>query len=209
MAHDASKVVAEAKPPPTFPSRSICIKVTDCSHGAFFSSPKEFNMSIHTDELRTQKLEALITPRELATSSPLTPELARHILQARQEIEAILAGNDQRLLVIIGPCSLHDPEAALAYARQLAALRLRYADSLCIVMRAYFEKPRTIVGWKGLINDPDIDGSHNIRKGLLLARKTLIGVLGGVVFLGEPLGWQEIAAALLILGAVGSVSLKR
>ena len=137
-------------------------------------------MSLHTDELRTQKLEALITPRELAAATPLTHELGQHILQARQEIEAILSGDDPRLLVIIGPCSLHDPQAALRYAEQLAPLRAQYADSLCIVMRAYFEKPRTIVGWKGLINDPYLDGSYNVNAGLKLARQLLhdINVLG-------------------------------
>ena len=164
-------------------------------------------MSILTDELRTQKLEALITPRELATSSPLTPELARHILQARQEIEAILAGNDQRLLVIIGPCSLHDPEAALAYARQLAALRLRYADSLCIVMRAYFEKPRTIVGWKGLNNDPYLDGTYNVNAGLTLARQLLhdinsLGVPTATEFLDMVTG--QYIADLISWGAIGA-----
>jgi len=164
-------------------------------------------MSILTDELRTQKLEALITPRELAANSPLTPELARHILQARQEIEAILAGNDQRLLVIIGPCSLHDPEAALAYARQLAALRLRYADSLCIVMRAYFEKPRTIIGWKGLINDPYLDGTYNVNAGLTLARQLLhdinsLGVPTATEFLDMVTG--QYIADLISWGAIGA-----
>ena len=111
-------------------------------------------MSIHTDELRTQKLETLITPRELATLSPLDNDTAQRILYSRHQVEAILRGEDQRLLVIIGPCSLHDPKAALEYARRLAPLREQYAAELCLVMRAYFEKPRTIVGWKGLINDP-------------------------------------------------------
>ena len=164
-------------------------------------------MSILTDELRTQKLEALITPRELATSSPLTPELARHILQARQEIEAILAGKDQRLLVIIGPCSLHDPEAALAYARQLAALRQHYASSLCIVMRAYFEKPRTIVGWKGLINDPYLNGTYNVNAGLTLARQLLhdinsLGVPTATEFLDMVTG--QYIADLISWGAIGA-----
>ena len=164
-------------------------------------------MSILTDELRTQKLEALITPRELAANSPLTPELGRQILQARQEIEAILAGSDQRLLVIIGPCSLHDPEAALAYARQLAALRQHYADSLCIVMRAYFEKPRTIVGWKGLINDPYLDGTYNVNAGLTLARQLLhdinsLGVPTATEFLDMVTG--QYIADLISWGAIGA-----
>ncbi|MEZ7860810.1 MAG: 3-deoxy-7-phosphoheptulonate synthase [Aeromonadaceae bacterium] len=164
-------------------------------------------MSLHTDELRTQKLEALITPLELAAATPLTHELGQHILQARQEIEAILSGDDPRLLVIIGPCSLHDPQAALRYAEQLAPLRAQYADSLCIVMRAYFEKPRTIVGWKGLINDPYLDGSYNVNAGLKLARQLLhdINVLGlptATEFLDMVTG--QYIADLISWGAIGA-----
>ena len=85
---------------------------------------------------------------------------------------------DDRLLVIVGPCSVHDPQAALDYAHRLAALKDELGEQLLIVMRVYFEKPRTTVGWKGLINDPDIDGSHNIKKGLLLARKTFARRIG-------------------------------
>ena len=164
-------------------------------------------MSIHTDELRTQKLEALITPRELALTTPLSHELGQHILQARQEIEAILGGADPRLLVIIGPCSLHDPLAALAYAKQLAPLRTKYADSLCIVMRAYFEKPRTIVGWKGLINDPYLDGSYNVNAGLKLARQLLhdinaLGLPTATEFLDMVTG--QYIADLISWGAIGA-----
>ena len=164
-------------------------------------------MSLHTDELRTQKLEALITPRELAAATPLTHELGQHILQARQEIEAILSGDDPRLLVIIGPCSLHDPQAALRYAEQLAPLRAQYADSLCIVMRAYFEKPRTIVGWKGLINDPGLDGSFRIDTGLRTAR----GLLREIAAMGLPAGVEfldiispQYLADLVAWGAIGA-----
>ena len=164
-------------------------------------------MSIHTDELRTQKLEALITPRELAAATPLTHELGQHILQARQEIEAILSGDDPRLLVIIGPCSFHDPQAALRYAEQLAPLRAQYADSLCIVMRTYFEKPRTIVGWKGLINDPRLDGSFDVNEGLKLARKLLVdinetGMPTATEFLDMVTG--QYISDLITWGAIGA-----
>ena len=164
-------------------------------------------MSIFTDELRTQRLCALITPKELAEVTPLTPDLAQQILTAREEIEAILAGRDQRLLVIVGPCSLHDPQAAVDYARRLAALRTQYRDDLCIVMRAYFEKPRTIVGWKGLINDPHLDGSFNVNEGLQLARKLLIeinnlGLPTATEFLDMVTG--QYIADLISWGAIGA-----
>ena len=110
-------------------------------------------MSIHTDELRTRPLESLITPSELAHAFPINDRIAQNLLDARRDVEAILAGEDQRLLVIVGPCSIHDPAAAHEYALRLNALREQYKGSLCIVMRTYFEKPRTIVGWKGHINE--------------------------------------------------------
>ena len=164
-------------------------------------------MSIHTDELRTKKIEALITPRELAVETPVHAGLAEHILTARHDIEAILRGDDQRLLVIVGPCSLHDPLAAVAYAQKLTALRARYADSLCIVMRAYFEKPRTVVGWKGLINDPGLDGSFRVNAGLRLARKLLhdinaLGLPTATEFLDMVTG--QYIADLISWGAIGA-----
>src|SRR4029078_8300877 len=94
----------------------------------------------------------------------------RIVMAARNDIHAILLGTDDRMLVVVGPCSVHDPEAALDYAERLVALRERLADRLEIVMRVYCEKPRTTVGWKGLINDPDLDGSFDINRGLRLAR---------------------------------------
>lgn len=164
-------------------------------------------MSTITDELRTKKLEMLLTPRELAQAAPLTDVMADHILSARQEIEAILTGQDQRLLVIIGPCSLHDPDAAIEYAKRLAPLRTQYADALCIVMRTYFEKPRTIVGWKGLINDPYLDGSYNVNAGLLLARKLLceinaLGMPTATEFLDMVTG--QYISDLISWGAIGA-----
>lgn len=164
-------------------------------------------MSIHTDELRTLKLETLVTPRELAQLSPLDNDTAQQILYSRHQVEAILRGEDQRLLVIIGPCSLHDPKAALEYARRLAPLREKYATKLCLVMRAYFEKPRTIVGWKGLINDPDLDGSYKVNTGLKLARQLLLeinqlGLPTATEFLDMVTG--QYIADLITWGAIGA-----
>ena len=126
---------------------------------------------------RVVELEPLPTPAQVLQEHVLSEEAQELVASSRDEIRACLYGQDDRLLVIVGPCSIHDPDAAMEYARRLAQLRERYADQLLIVMRVYFEKPRTTVGWKGLINDPDIDGSHEIRKGLILARETLLGVL--------------------------------
>ncbi len=164
-------------------------------------------MSIHTDELRTLKLETLVTPRELAQLSPLDNDTAQQILYSRHQVEAILRGEDQRLLVIMGPCSLHDPKAALEYARRLAPLREKYATKLCLVMRAYFEKPRTIVGWKGLINDPDLDGSYKVNTGLKLARQLLLeinqlGLPTATEFLDMVTG--QYIADLITWGAIGA-----
>src|SRR5437879_12422456 len=115
---------------------------------------------------------------------PRTLTATRVVMAARNAIHAILNGTDDRVLVVVGPCSVHDPVAAVEYAERLAALRKKLADRLEIVMRVYFEKPRTTVGWKGLINDPNLDGSFDINKGLRLARN----VLSAVNNLGLPAG---------------------
>ncbi|PPA31223.1 3-deoxy-7-phosphoheptulonate synthase [Aeromonas jandaei] len=164
-------------------------------------------MSIHTDELRTRRLESLITPSELAHAFPITDTVAQNLLDARREVEAILAGEEQRLLVIVGPCSIHDPAAAREYAQRLNALREQYKESLCIVMRTYFEKPRTIVGWKGLINDPRLDGSFDVNEGLKLARKLLVdinelGMPTATEFLDMVTG--QYIADLITWGAIGA-----
>ncbi|MDO6618812.1 3-deoxy-7-phosphoheptulonate synthase [Pseudomonadota bacterium] len=130
-------------------------------------------MTIKTDELRTSLLCKVISPAQLASEYPLTQDAADYLVEQRHEVEAIIAGEDQRLLVIIGPCSIHDTDAALDYAQRLAKLHHELKDDLCIVMRVYFEKPRTIVGWKGLISDPDLDGSFSPNKGLRMARHLL------------------------------------
>ncbi|GHA21390.1 3-deoxy-7-phosphoheptulonate synthase [Oceanisphaera arctica] len=162
---------------------------------------------LNTDELRSRRLAALITPHQLNTQFPLTDAMAETVLTARAEIESILTGTSNKLLVIVGPCSIHDPAAALAYAERLAPLRERYKDRLCIVMRTYFEKPRTIVGWKGLINDPHLDGSFDVNTGLQLARKLLcdinaLGLPTATEFLDMVTG--QYIADLISWGAIGA-----
>jgi len=139
-----------------------------------------------TDDLRIRELKELSTPEQVMREVPRTLTATRVVLAARNAIHAILHGSDERLLVVVGPCSIHDPSAAIDYAERLATLRERLADRLEIVMRVYFEKPRTTVGWKGLINDPDLDGSFNINKGLRLARN----VLSAINNLGLPAGTE-------------------
>jgi 3-deoxy-7-phosphoheptulonate synthase len=129
-----------------------------------------------TDDLRIRELKELSTPDEVMGEIPRTLTATRIVMAARNAIHAILNGTDDRLLVIVGPCSVHDPKAAVDYAERLAALREQLSDRLEIVMRVYFEKPRTTVGWKGLINDPDLDNSFKINKGLRLARNVLSAV---------------------------------
>ena len=160
-----------------------------------------------TVDVNIRQLDPIPAPRAFLREQPLTDEMSELVLHSRQEIRDVLNGRDDRLLVIVGPCSIHDPKAAHEYAEKLAAVKRELEDRLVIVMRVYFEKPRTTIGWKGLINDPDIDGSHNIRKGLLLARKTLLGVLkeglaAATEFL-EPTSPQFISDAVS-WGAIGA-----
>ena len=156
---------------------------------------------------RVLEFEVLPTPAQVLGDLPLSEQAQEIVAYSRDEIRACLYGQDDRLLVVVGPCSVHDPKAALDYARRLSALKGELDGELLIVMRVYFEKPRTTVGWKGLINDPDIDGSCNIRKGLLLARRTLLGVLdeglaAATEFL-EPTSPQYICD-LISWGAIGA-----
>lgn len=160
-----------------------------------------------TDELRTARIESLITPADLIARLPLSEPVAQHITDSRKRIEKILRGQDSRLLVIIGPCSIHDPDAAIDYARRLAEVRDQYQDRLEIVMRTYFEKPRTVVGWKGLISDPDLNGSYRINHGLEQARRVLLAVneLGlptATEFLDMVTG--QYIADLISWGAIGA-----
>ncbi|MDH2927146.1 3-deoxy-7-phosphoheptulonate synthase [Lonepinella koalarum] len=142
--------------------------------------------SIHNVHIVDEKV--LITPAELKQKLPLPQHLRQRIEQHRQDISSIIHKKDSRLLVVIGPCSIHDIEAALDYAKRLKALSDELQDQLYIVMRVYFEKPRTTVGWKGLINDPKIDGSFDVENGLHIARKLLLAL----VDMGLPLATEAL-----------------
>ncbi|MFS1538259.1 MAG: 3-deoxy-7-phosphoheptulonate synthase [Candidatus Phlomobacter fragariae] len=159
------------------------------------------------DELRTQPIDSLITPQALVEEFPLSKEIIENITTSRKAIESILVGQDLRLLVVIGPCSVHDTQAALEYAKMLAKLRVEYKDYLEIVMRTYFEKPRTVGGWKGLISDPDLNNSCKVNKGLRLARELLtninqLGLPTATEFLDMITG--QYVADLISWGVVGA-----
>ncbi len=164
-------------------------------------------MAPHTDDLRIREFKPLVTPAELIAEFPCGEQMSATVTQARQAIHALLHGRDDRLAVVIGPCSIHDPDAAMEYAQRLRPLRDTLGDALEIVMRVYFEKPRTTIGWKGLINDPDLDGSFNINKGLRLARKLLCDINA----LGLPAGCEyldtttpQYLSDLVAWGAIGA-----
>ena len=131
------------------------------------------SIKLHIDDVRIQEIKELVPPAHVLREFPATPKAAEVAYEARQAIHRILYGADDRLLVVIGPCSIHDPKAAMEYAHKLKAEAARVKDDLLIVMRVYFEKPRTTVGWKGLINDPGLDNSFRINDGVRLARKLL------------------------------------
>ncbi len=129
-----------------------------------------------TDDLRIVAIKEVAAPREVHAAFPITEQAAQTIATTRAAVHKILIGDDDRLVIIVGPCSVHDPKAALDYAAKLSSLRDELHDDLLIIMRVYFEKPRTTVGWKGLINDPDLDDSYHINKGLHLARELLLNL---------------------------------
>src|SRR5215831_21251048 len=129
-----------------------------------------------TQELPIRDMSPLLPPRALKAELPMTEVAHRTVVEGRATVRRILRREDHRLLAIVGPCSIHDPEAALEYATRLNALRQELTERLCIVMRVYFEKPRTTVGWKGFIYDPHLDGSDDIETGLRLARQLLIAI---------------------------------
>src|SRR5437870_6391429 len=160
-----------------------------------------------TRDLRVESIRPLLPPAILLEELPLSEDASQVITRARDEVAEILAGSDDRLIVIVGPCSVHDPAAAGEYARRLKTLSDELAADLRIVMRVYFEKPRTTVGWKGLINDPRLDGSFAINEGLRLARRLLLdlaelGLPAGCEFL-DPITPQFIAD-LVTWGAIGA-----
>jgi len=167
------------------------------------SAPKRFM----TDDLRIKEIKELAPPSHLVREFPCTDRASQTVHAAREALHAILHGMDDRLMLIIGPCSIHDPKAALEFARRLAAERERVAGQLEIVMRVYFEKPRTTVGWKGLINDPELDGSFRINQGLRVARELLLEINE----LGVPAGCEyldmitpQYIADLVSWGAIGA-----
>ncbi len=131
-------------------------------------------MKYQTDDVRIKQIKQLLPPIALLEKFPTTQQASKTVFEARDAIHKIINNEDHRLVVIIGPCSIHDTEAAVEYAKKLLPLREKYKHNLEIVMRVYFEKPRTTVGWKGLINDPYLDNSFNINDGLKLARKLLV-----------------------------------
>jgi 3-deoxy-7-phosphoheptulonate synthase len=160
-----------------------------------------------TDDLRIRDIRELITPEALMSAHPCSEAAAACVSRARTALQRILHGQDDRLAVVIGPCSIHDVEAALEYAGLLQAQRAQLSDTLEIIMRVYFEKPRTTVGWKGLINDPALDGTFRINEGLRLARSLLIDINE----LGLPAGCEfldmitpQYIADLVAWGAIGA-----
>ncbi|MDM4770506.1 3-deoxy-7-phosphoheptulonate synthase [Solimonas sp. SE-A11] len=160
-----------------------------------------------TENTRISSVRPVSTPAQVQDEFPLTDNAAATVFQTRKEIQDILHGRDSRLLVIVGPCSIHDTQAALEYAARLKAFREQVQDDLLVVMRVYFEKPRTTVGWKGLINDPNLNDSYDIEQGLRVARKLLVtlndmGVPAGVEFL--DLLTPQYLADLVSWGAIGA-----
>jgi len=162
---------------------------------------------MQTDNLRIAQVHPLITPAVLEEDLPLPESTANFVKSSRTKIRDILSGRDTRFLVIVGPCSIHDPQAAVEYAQKLKELNDIVAETIFCVMRVYFEKPRTVVGWKGLINDPDLDGSYRINKGLRLARQVLldvneIGLPAATEFLDTTFG--QYYTDLVSWGAIGA-----
>jgi len=160
-----------------------------------------------TENTRIRSIHAVSTPAQIQEELPLSEAAAKTTLTTREDIQGILRGRDGRLLVIVGPCSIHDPRAAVDYAARLKALREELRKNLLIVMRVYFEKPRTTIGWKGLINDPDLNDGYNIDRGLRIGRKLLLdlnemGVPAGVEYL--DILTPQYLSDLVSWGAIGA-----
>src|SRR6267154_2513442 len=164
-------------------------------------------MHFKVDDVRIREIKELATPAHLLREFPCSEKTEELAYNTRQAIHRVLHGSDDRVLVIIGPCSMHDPKAGLEYARKLVEMKKELERDLIVVMRVYFEKPRTTVGWKGLINDPDLDGSFQINKGLRLARELLMeineaGLPAGTEFL--DMISPQYYADLVSWGAIGA-----
>ena len=164
-------------------------------------------MQHQTDDVRIKEIKELLPPIAVLEKYPATESATNTVFEAREAIHRILTGDDDRLLVVIGPCSIHDPKAGIEYGQRLLALREELKDRLEIVMRVYFEKPRTTVGWKGLINDPYMDGSYRINDGLRIGRKLLLDLNE----LGMPTASEfldmispQYVADLMSWGAIGA-----
>lgn len=162
---------------------------------------------VQTNNLNVRKVTPIIAPADLKQVFPLSVEDASFVSQSRNTVKSILHGQDQRLMVVVGPCSIHDPKAALEYASKLVPLAKQVADKLFVIMRVYFEKPRTTVGWKGLINDPDMDGTHKISKGLGVARQLFCAITA----LGLPIASEmldpitpQYLSDMISWGAIGA-----
>ena len=167
--------------------------------------PQDMNYSTYNTRIIDRK--KVPAPYELINKLPIDNEISRLVYGTRQEISQILHQKDDRLLVVVGPCSIHDPNSALEYAKKLIEQNIKYKEELLIVMRVYFEKPRTTVGWKGLINDPDLNETYNIGKGVEMARKLLIDLAklnlpAGTEFL-DPISPQYITD-IISWGAIGA-----
>src|SRR5581483_528960 len=141
---------------------------------------------LRTQNLHVVKTEPLVPPAVLKAELPASDAIYEVVVRARATVRDVITGRDRRLLAVVGPCSIHDPEAALEYAHRLAGLRERIAGHVAVMMRVYFEKPRTTIGWKGLINDPHLNGTHDMQLGLRLARKLLLDINA----LGLPAGTE-------------------
>jgi len=164
-------------------------------------------MTRKTDDLRIKAINPVTPPAQLHEDLPISDAAAELVWRTRGEIHDLVRGHDDRLLVVVGPCSIHDPEAAREYGARLRPVREALADDLVVVMRVYFEKPRTVVGWKGLINDPDLNGSFHINRGLHVARSLLLDLNDG----GVPAGTEyldlitpQYVTDLISWGAIGA-----
>ena len=164
-------------------------------------------MRYQTDDIRISGMQELLPPESLMEDQPISESSSKLVFESRNKISQIINQNDDRLIVVVGPCSIHDPKAALDYAGNLFEASKKYEETLQIIMRVYFEKPRTTVGWKGLINDPDLDNSFNINKGISLARQLLrdlndLGICAGTEFLDVIT--PQYLADLVSWGAIGA-----